>query len=268
MKKVIWILGILVFLSIICPIKAEIAPEEVKQEVLKQWDFIISFVETEYGTSFKDKQEIEKCTLSAGLRYLPLNPTLLVDNEINSLKQLEISTETKEYLFFVEYDDKGILLIEIFDDKGNYSLGRIGGKANAFYDALKLMEKLVGEKEFNLYRVALDEYLLTYEYNEIEYLIPFSSSDKLAKEYYEVNNIKQLPTVQEYLKLQKEKCLQKITEIEEYRRKNNTDDILYGIDLHVELLPKKDNSALVYSLIAIFTLAMLVFIYCRKKIKK
>lgn len=160
------------------------------------------------------------------------------------------------------------MLIEIFDDKGNYSLGRIGGKANAFYDALKLMEKLIGEKEFNLYRVALDEYLLTYEYNEIEYLIPFSSSDKLAKEYYEVNNIKQLPTMQEYLKLQKEKCLQKITEIEEYRRKNNTDDILYGIDLHVELLPKKDNSPLVYGLIAIFTLAMLVFIYCRKKIKK
>lgn len=249
-KKIIVLIFSFLLLVFTVSIKAETAPADMKQEILKQWDFLVSFMEMEYSADFSEVEKIKDCEISDGIRYLTVDVSLLLEKEVNTLKQLEKVSTTKEYLFYTSYDLKGIMLIEMYDDNGVYSFGRIGGKASAFNDALVLMSKLTKENCFNLYRVSMNDYLLSYDDGTKEYIIPFSQTEKLLPEYYAVEKLNQLPTVEDYLKLQKEKLIEIKAEIEEYQ-KIHPDELMYGIDYYVELLPKKSNVFLKYGLIIV-----------------
>ncbi len=161
------------------------------------------------------------------------------------------------------------MLIEVYDEKGNYSLGKTGGKANAFNDAILLMNKLTGESNFNLYSISMNDYLLSYDDGKTEYVIPFNQSDRLLPDYYEVEKLKQLPTAEDYLKTQKEKLIEIKAEIGECQ-KIHPDDLMYGVDYYVVLLPKK-NSIIFNILLAVTVgiIVLLVYLSCkREKIKR
>ncbi|MGI6509934.1 MAG: hypothetical protein ACOX1L_05060 [Erysipelotrichaceae bacterium] len=267
MKKRLFIIFCL-FSFLVFPIntKAEEAPDSMRQEIFKEWDLITSFMEAEYSDLFENKSEIKECDVSNGLRYSTLNLYLLIDNEIKNLEELKIKNDKKEFLFYTKYNDKGIILIEMYEEKGVYSFGAIGGKANAFKDAIDLMSRLTKEDEFNLYRISVYDYLLTYVNDGVEYVIPFSHGDKLIEDYYQVQNIAQLPTVEDFLKQQKEKMVEIKEEIEQFQ-KLHPNEVMYGIDYHINLLPKKENNIFVYGFLVASAVLFIVVVFKKDKAK-
>ncbi len=71
----------------------------MRQEILKQWDVIVSFMEMEYSSDFDDISQINDCDLSHGMECLTLDVSVLLQQEVVSLKELEVKRPVKVYFF-------------------------------------------------------------------------------------------------------------------------------------------------------------------------
>jgi len=179
------------------------------------------FIESDYPSLIGDSRDINKLMISEGHLVYDLDVDQTLTTNKTRLSTMVYDSDTSYYIFYTLLNNEAGIYLQVDNSNGSFKVTSIGGLAKNFQVAEQIMKSICENENEDLnYKVYalnfyLNDYLMVYEKNGQEYVIPFNSNT-LDSSYLEVSDYRQLPTANVIIEELKQKTIelqQNITEV-------------------------------------------------------
>ena len=249
-NRIILLIIICLFISFVFADDSILPPSEVREAIQKEMYLINDLMNVNYEQLFEPGEKIEECHLSEGQIIYPIDLSKVLSEE-NNLNEIVLDDGKTHYLFAMMLNDRGKLIVSATKKSSDIYIGA-GGFGKGYIQAETLMSKLVSEQRpYPVYQVNIGQYIMVWD-NRV---IPFDEGVQgISEEFLNVNEFKQLPTVDEYLQLLKDVVSKEIQDLEDFRQETGYDGNIYGNPFHVDIHPHMQSNELWWLVILIVSL--------------
>ena len=238
------------------------------------------FIESEYPSLMDDNKDIDNLVISEGRIVYDLDLDQALTDNKTRLSTMIYDSDITYYIFYTLLDGEAGIYLQVDNQDGGFKVTSIGGLAKNFQTAEQIMQRICDNENEELnYKVYslnffFNDYLMVYEKNGQEYIIPFGSN-ALDSSYLQVSDYRQLPTANTIIKELKQKTI----ELQERIKEECGDQECYdggGIVLTTQATAlsmindnKVDDYTTLFLVTAFFSIAILtVAFYMFKRGKK
>jgi len=180
----------------------------------------------------------EGLSVSQGQYIYQISHDLIVDNDFNQISKYEEETDCDRYLFSFEKDGEGVMLFVVSYENGKAIIDEAGGSGLQYIAALNMVERLTGKTESRLCYLFNGTYVLVFENDGKEYVIPITEENKLNEDYQNITAIEQLPTLEDFVGEFRNSIIETRKMVEQVKQEQGEDTIVYG-SIEFNLKPRK-----------------------------
>ena len=156
------------------------ASEAITEEII---GYTIGLIESEYPSLINENKDIDNLVVSEGRIVYDLDIDQALTDNKTRLSTMIFNSDISYYIFYTLLDDEAGIYLQVDNQNVGFKVTSIGGLAKNFKTAEQIMQRICdNENEELKYKVYslnffFNDYLMVYEKDGQEYIIPFNSKN-------------------------------------------------------------------------------------------